>query len=128
MDKDVQLWFEQASYDLETARAMLQSGRYLYILFTCQQAIEKLLKAHVINTTKQFPPRTHDLAKLLNVAAIELVNEQELFLKQLSFYYIKTRYPEEISKLAAKVNAAIGQSCLKQTEELFICLKQKLKP
>lgn len=127
MDRDVQLWFEQASYDLDTARAMLQSGRYLYVLFTCQQAIEKLLKAHVIKTTKQFPPRTHDVAKLVDIAGVDVTDEQEVFLKRLSSYYIKTRYPEDMSQLAGKINVTISQSCLKQTEELFICLEQKLK-
>lgn len=39
---------EQAEYDLETARAMLDAGRFLYILFCCQQAIAKALKALII--------------------------------------------------------------------------------
>jgi HEPN domain-containing protein len=38
-------WTEQARYDLDTARAMFDSGRYLYVLFCCQQAVEKALKA-----------------------------------------------------------------------------------
>lgn len=37
-------WEEIATYDLETAEAMLASGRYLYVVFMCQQAIEKLMK------------------------------------------------------------------------------------
>ena len=34
-------WHEVAAYDLETAKAMFESGRYLYVAFMCQQAIEK---------------------------------------------------------------------------------------
>lgn len=40
----VQKWVEQARYDLETARAMLDSGRYVYVVFCCQQAVEKMIK------------------------------------------------------------------------------------
>ncbi len=40
-----------------TARALLKSRRYLYVLFMCQQALEKLLKAHVTARTGEFPPR-----------------------------------------------------------------------
>ncbi len=29
-------WLDLARYDLETASAMLESGRYLYVAFTCQ--------------------------------------------------------------------------------------------
>jgi len=35
-------WLETAEYDLETAGAMLNSGRWLYVIFMCQQAIERL--------------------------------------------------------------------------------------
>lgn len=47
MDKKekVEYWLDIADYDLETAKSMLTSGRYLYVVFMCQQAIEKLLKA-----------------------------------------------------------------------------------
>ncbi|HNT28701.1 MAG TPA: HEPN domain-containing protein, partial [bacterium] len=37
-------WFEIAEYDLETARAMLKTKRYLYVGFMCHQTIEKALK------------------------------------------------------------------------------------
>jgi HEPN domain-containing protein len=37
-------WLNLAEYDLETARAMLQSGRYLYGTFMCHLTLEKALK------------------------------------------------------------------------------------
>ena len=45
MDK-VQYWIDIAEYDMETASAMLQTGRYLYVGFMCHQTMEKILKAH----------------------------------------------------------------------------------
>ena len=44
-EKDVKSWVDASRYDLATARALLKSRRYLYVLFMCQQAIEKILKA-----------------------------------------------------------------------------------
>jgi len=41
----VRIWMDRVEYDLETARAMNKAGRYLYVLFMCQQAVEKALKA-----------------------------------------------------------------------------------
>jgi HEPN domain-containing protein len=38
-------WLETAQYDLDTAKAMFESGRWLYAVFMCQQAVEKLSKA-----------------------------------------------------------------------------------
>jgi HEPN domain-containing protein len=37
-------WQDIALYDLETANAMFSTGRWLYVVFMCQQAIEKLCK------------------------------------------------------------------------------------
>jgi HEPN domain-containing protein len=44
---DIQNWIDSAEYDLETARHMLKTGRYLYVVFMCHLALEKTLKAHV---------------------------------------------------------------------------------
>lgn len=42
--KDVtEHWLNLAEYDLETARAMLKAGRYLYVTFMCHLTIEKTL-------------------------------------------------------------------------------------
>ena len=37
-------WETSAEYDLLTAEAMQKAGRYLYVAFMCQQAIEKINK------------------------------------------------------------------------------------
>ncbi len=52
-------WRDIAVYDLETADAMLVSGRYLYVVFMCQQAAEKLVKGlYVLHKDNiQIPPR-----------------------------------------------------------------------
>ncbi|HET7087843.1 MAG TPA: HEPN domain-containing protein [Anaerolineae bacterium] len=47
MRADTQNWIATAEYDLETARHMLATGRYLYVVFLCHLALEKMLKAHV---------------------------------------------------------------------------------
>jgi len=57
MSETEQGWVDQAQYDLDTARAMLASGRYLYVLFCCQQAVEKALKAAIVRKTGELPPR-----------------------------------------------------------------------
>ena len=46
MDGKVTYWIEMSDYDLETADAMLLTGRYLYVGFMCHQTIEKILKAY----------------------------------------------------------------------------------
>jgi len=43
-------WLERVDYDLQTAEAMMNTGRYIYAVFMCQQAVEKGMKAFINNT------------------------------------------------------------------------------
>ena len=67
MDEKTSYWLEIAEYDLETARVMLETGRYLYVGFMCHQVIEKTLKAAVANIGG-FPPKSHRLRKLAELS------------------------------------------------------------
>jgi HEPN domain-containing protein len=57
-------WIEIADYDLETARAMLTSKRYLYVGFMCHQVIEKTIKAYYSSIKEDTPPYSHNLKSL----------------------------------------------------------------
>ncbi len=110
-------WAEMARYDLETARAMLKSGRYLYVLFCCQQALEKMIKGVMAERTDELPPRIHNLMRLADGAGLEIDENRADFLRELSAYYIQTRYPEEISALSREVTADLAHRILVSTEE-----------
>ncbi len=122
VNPDVQKWVELSIYDLGTADAMLTSGRYVYVLFCSQQAIEKRLKAEIVQETDEFPPRTHDLYKLARHAKIPLSEEQDLFLRTLTKYYIGTRYPEEISSMAKEATKALASQGFMKTKEFLVWL------
>jgi HEPN domain-containing protein len=70
MNQDVKYWGDLSKYDIDTAKAMLESGRYLYVLFTCQQSVEKLLKALVVQNTNKFPPK---FTTWLNLAILPIL-------------------------------------------------------
>ena len=42
MDKIVENWIERSQYDLDTAKVMLDTSRYLYVAYMCQQMVEKM--------------------------------------------------------------------------------------
>jgi HEPN domain-containing protein len=103
MDDLSRQWAERAQYDLDTANAMFKAERYLYVLFCCQQAIEKMLKAIIIRRTNKLPPRIHELARLAQIAKVAIDEKQMELLREVSNYYIPTRYPEEVADLARGV-------------------------
>ena len=119
MTEASQSWAEQSRYDLDTARAMLASNRYLYVLFCCQQAVEKALKSVIVRYTGKLPPRIHNLVQLAEEAGIGVQIEQRRFLGELSAYYIQSRYPEEIKELGSTITQESADEILKKTEELI---------
>lgn len=106
---------------------MLKSERYLYVLFCCQQAIEKFLKAVIVKKTNDFPPRVHNLLRLAQTANIELDETKEDFLGELSGYYIQTRYPEEIESLGAGITEKMAKEVFQKSQEIAEWLFSMLK-
>ena len=124
--KDVKSWVDASRYDLETARALLESRRYLYVLFMCQQSLEKLLKAHLTRRTAAFPPRIHSLARLAELAGVELSQDDKALLERLSLYYLQSRYPPEIQALAKQITRSVAMTHMAQTEALWKWLRRQL--
>jgi HEPN domain-containing protein len=118
MDDVARQWAERAQYDLDTADAMCKAERYLYVLFCCQQAMEKALKAVIVRRTGELPPRIHNLLRLAEVAKIESDNERMRFLGELSGYYIQSRYPEEIRAAGSTIGRELAQQVLGKTEQM----------
>ena len=48
MRPETEAWVEDAEYDLQSARVMLDSGRYFFVVFMCHLTIEKLLKSVIV--------------------------------------------------------------------------------
>lgn len=123
MKQDVKYWVDLSKYDIDTAKAMLESGRYLYVLFTCQQSVEKMLKALIVKNTKSFPPKIHDLVKLINIAKIDIETEQKEFLAKLNYYYLETRYPRELSEISKQIKKDTAVNFYNNTKKILKWLK-----
>lgn len=64
VDEKATHWVDLAGYDMDTAKAMLQAGRLLYVGFMCHQVVEKMLKTWWVSAKGSTPPYTHSLVAL----------------------------------------------------------------
>ncbi|PWH15638.1 MAG: DNA-binding protein [Anaerolineae bacterium] len=124
--KETTNWIALAEYDLETARHMLQSGRYLYVVFMCHLALEKMLKAHVTEATQSMPVKTHDLIYLVRKAGLNLPSEYLDFIGRINNASIPTRYPEDLQRALTEYPQPVAERYLQQTEEVLLWLKNQL--
>ena len=99
MKKAVKNWVDSAKYDLETAEHLFNSGRYIYTIFMCHLAIEKVLKAKIEEITGKTPPKSHNLRYLGKLSGLKFSEDIFNLLSKLSEVSIPTRYPEDFSML-----------------------------
>lgn len=124
-------WENKAIYDLETSKAMLQTGRYTYVVFMAQQAVEKLVKGLYVLYTDREPVRTHNIWTVFKELMVEekfkaqsenlseKVEKYQMFFSDLLFYYIAERYPDYKQQLSSNVTEIRAKEVLIKAEEVF---------
>ena len=112
------------NYDLDTARQMFNTKRYIYVIFMCHLAIEEALKAVVCEETKKFPPKTYDLIFLTKLGKVEFPEDLLNYIGKINNVAIITRYPEDLSKLVSSYTKAVTHEYLNSAIKVIGWIKQ----
>lgn len=128
MDDKVIYWVEMSDYDIETADAMLATGRYLYVGFMCHQTIEKILKAYWSKNLTEIPLKIHSLSRLAEKTGLsEKFTEEQLdFIDRLEPLNIEARYPSYKERLMNSLTKEYCTTLLQDTKNLQQWIKNKL--
>jgi HEPN domain-containing protein len=130
-EEKFEYWRDIAQYDLETAKAMFKTGRWLYVVFMCQQAIEKICKGLYLLFINDDVPRTHDINSLVSKFEDKLQTtideDMRLLFAKLSAFYLNNRYPEYKERLGKSLNKKETKDILDKSKEAFSWLLA-LKP
>lgn len=124
-------WLDIAEYDLISAEAMLDSGRYVYVAFMCQQSLEKISKGIYTYYIDDNVPRVHNisfvLGKVLKKIGIEEDDSRFMLFDKLAAYYLQGRYPSFKEKISQLINEEQAKILLNDSKEAFIWLKSLKK-
>ena len=116
-------WLELAHYDLESADAMFVTGRWFYVVFMCQQAIEKLCKGLYTLYLDDNVPKIHNIKTIVSRFKDKLhcvVSEDVMrFFDTLSANYISYRYPDFDNKPESRTDQNEAKEILKKSKEVF---------
>ena len=128
MNDKVTYWIEMSDYDFDTAKAMLETKRYLYVAFMCHQTIEKILKAYWSNVLEEPPLKIHSLSRLAENSGLDkdMSEEQTDFIDELDPLNIEARYPSYKERLMKSLTADRCKKLIEQTDKLRIWIKSKL--
>ncbi len=127
-EKVIKNWLMLAEYDIVSAEAMLQTGRYVYVTFMCQQSIEKTMKAFYVKECQQTPPYTHNLMRLLGLLSCseEITPEDRTFLERLNYYCLESRYSETVVEFYETVTQQQALDIYTQTKRLYEWLLDRI--
>ena len=127
-EEKIEYWVELSDYDLETAYAVLQTKRYMYVGFMCHQVIEKIFKAVYAKYIEDTPPFVHKLVLIARQGDFyeQLTEEQKDFIDLMEPLNIKTRYPDFKKDLVNKLTEAKCIEILDNTKNLQQWIKEKL--
>ena len=121
-------WFDSAEYDLQTAKAMLETRRFLYVGFMCHQTIEKALKGILVTRKPEEElPYIHKLMRLANLSGIstEMDENQLALLDVLNPLNVEARYPLHKSRLLESLTVERCGQMIEETEALLKWIRKQ---
>ncbi len=127
--KKIEYWLDIANYDLSSAKAMLESKRFLYVGFLCHQVVEKCLKAYFWHTQKKEPPYSHNLLFLSEKSKFDRLADEDHFslFNELMPLNIQARYPEDRELLLKALTESKCKELYMKTKRFYAWIKKLSK-
>ena len=119
MNEIIENWIKSAKYDLDTAEKLFASERFIYTVFMCHLALEKILKAKIQEKTDKAPPKIHDLTHLLKISELTISEKDEIFISEIANLSVNIRYPEDFTSLFNNFHKSRVEKVLTRTLEVF---------
>ena len=103
----------------------MEKHRYGLTIFSCQQAVEKILQAYIVEYKRKVPPKTHRIEDLIEIAGLNLTEIQNPQVIELSKAYIRVRYPD-LNKQYFK-SKELTEPLYNMAEGVYLWVKSKFK-
>jgi len=127
-EEHIKYWRESAEHDIESSETIFSAGKYDWCLFIAHLVLEKTMKAIYFKNTELFPPRTHDLVRLANLAGIEIDDETSEFLDAVNTFNISARYPDEKMQFYKLCTYEFTTENFRRIKEIQKWLLKKIMP
>jgi HEPN domain-containing protein len=101
----------------------VRTRRYLFSCFACQLAVEKALKAVIVERTGAPPFKSHNLIELAKAGQASLTDIQTEFIAELNMAAIGARYPDKLSQAAKHYPRQTAIDYVKKAGDIIKCLE-----
>lgn len=125
MKKETREWLKIAKEDKEIAEMTLKTKRYIYAIMFWQQAVEKMLKAYIIERVNVLPKKTHDIDQLIRQAKLDISELNIANAKEITRAFMRTRY-EDLSRQYYSDRKRV-EPLIKQAQKIYLWIEELLK-
>ena len=124
MKEETEAWLAQAEEHFGDALYLYEGSRYSASVFYCHQALEKILKACIVEFANKVPSKIHQLDKIAREASLKLPKSWEKDLAEITRHFWRVRYPDFRKYVYSNKQAA--EPTVKKTREIYQWIFKKL--
>ena len=123
-------WLDEANWDLENAKILFKNDRFNTVVFHCQQAAKKSVKALLYhNKLNGWGHSIHSLLKKYKEIKNENFDDIERTAQALDKHYITSRYPDALPNIAPHnaYNKQEAELAILQASNIINFVKKEIK-
>lgn len=124
MKEETKVWLDQAKEHHDDALYLFNGSRYSASVYSAHQALEKILKACIVEYQNKIPSKLHQLDRLALEARLELPKGWDEELAEITRHFWRVRYPDFRQYVYTTKEKA--QPTIDKTKEVFIWILNKL--
>ena len=125
MKEETKVWLEIVEEDYKDMNVMLKAHRYRGAVFFAQQAVEKIIKAWIVEYKNCIPRKAHNIALLIKDAGFNKSEIEDLDVDELTLAYTRVRYTDLSRQYYNTKEKA--EKVLKIAQETYLWIKNKFK-
>lgn len=125
MKKDTKKWLMLAEEDYKDMQIMVKEARYRGAVFFAQQAVEKIIKALIVEDKNIAPKKSHNIEILLKDAGLDKNEIKDTDVNKLTLAYTRVRY-SDLSTVHYNTKEKAGK-VLEIAQKTYLWVKKKLK-
>lgn len=94
MKDESNVWLNQAKEHYDDALYLYEGSRYSMAVYCCHQALEKILKAAIVEFAGSTPPKIHNLDALARQTTLIFTTAWLEDLAEITRHFWRVRYPD----------------------------------
>ena|SRR3989344_5795580 len=125
LQEETKRWIKIAESDFDSSQYLFNGARYPQAVYLLCQAIEKILKAAIVEFTKKAPKKIHRLENLAKESKLKISENQYDIFTDISKHYSRVRYPD-ISGVSYNTKKKV-EPIMKSGKEIYLWIRKQLK-